>query len=69
MTIAIPVSITVEQPTGTSVGRTMNEIRIWLDSNKIEPASFQPIVAGGGILFEVGFRNPHDAALFQQEFA
>jgi hypothetical protein len=47
----------------------MNAIRIWLDSNKIEPASFQPIVAGGGILFEVRFRNSHDAALFQQEFA
>jgi hypothetical protein len=63
-----PITITVKQPIGRPLGQTMNEIRSWLDSKKIEPASFKPIVAGGGILFEIGFRSHHEAELFQQNF-
>jgi hypothetical protein len=69
MALTIPITITVEQPNGRPLGQTMNEIRSWLDSKKIEPASFTPIVAGGGVLFEIGFRSHHEAELFQQEFA
>ena len=66
MALAIPITITVEH--GRPLGQTMNQIRSWLDSKKIEPASFKPIVAGGGILFEIGFRSHHEAELFQREF-
>jgi hypothetical protein len=68
MALTIPITITVEQPNDRPLGQIMNEIRSWLDSKKIEPASFKPIVAGGGILFEIGFRSQHEAELFQQEF-
>jgi hypothetical protein len=69
MAPTIPITIIVEQLNGRSLGQTMNELRSWLDSKKIEPASFNPIVAGGGILFEIGFHSHHEAELFQQEFA
>ena len=65
MALTTHISITVERP---SLGRTMNQIRSWLDSKKIQPASFQPIVAGGGIIFEISFRDEHEAQLFQRDF-
>lgn len=68
MSLVTPVTITMDQSTSTSFGQTMNQIRSWLDSKKIEPASFQPIVAGGKIMFEIGFRDEQDAKRFQREF-
>ena len=68
MALIIPITITVEQTNGRPLGQIMNEMRSWLDSKKIEPASFKPIVAGGGILLEIGFHNHREAELFQQKF-
>lgn len=68
MALTGPMTVTFERPLGTPLGQSMNEIRSWLDDKKIEPASFKPIVAGGSLIFEISFRDQHEAELFQQEF-
>ena len=68
MTLPTPIKSTVERPIGTSFGKTMNEVRFWLDSKKIEPAYFKPVTREGGTGFEISFRSPTEAELFQREF-
>jgi hypothetical protein len=46
----------------------MNEVRSWLDSQKIEPIDFRPVVSRQGIGFEISFRAQEQADLFQQKF-
>jgi len=47
----------------------MNEIRSWLDQNRIEPVDFKTVVGREGIGFEIRFRTEGEAERFQREFA
>ena len=53
-----------------SLGRFMNEMRTWLDHQKIQPADFKPArLEDGAVVFDVEFRSAADATLFQTAFA
>jgi hypothetical protein len=63
------LKIRIETPLGTPLGQLMNEIRTWLDSEKIQPSYFRPIVGVTvGFGFEIGFRSEEDATRFRQWF-
>ena len=68
MALPTRITITLERPTGASFGKTMNEMRSWLDSKKIEPMYFKPVTRHNGIGFEISFRNSDEAELFEREF-
>jgi hypothetical protein len=61
--------IEVNRPPGAPIGTIMNEIRSWLDQNKIEPIDFKTVVGRQGIGFEIRFRTEGEAERFQREFA
>jgi hypothetical protein len=63
------MKIEVNRPAGTPIGEIMNEIRSWLDRNKIEAVDFRTVVGHEGIGFEIRFRTEQDAERFQREFA
>jgi hypothetical protein len=54
-------------PIGVSLGNFMNEIRMWLDSQKIEPVSFRS-APGATSGFEIAFDNAEDAERFRRHF-
>ena len=62
------VKIRIETPLGTPLGRLMNEIRSWLDGEKIQPMYFRPVVGAVGFGFEIGFRSEEDAKRFRVWF-
>ena len=62
------VKIRIETPLGTPLGRLMNEIRSWLDSENIQPMYFRPVAGAAGFGFEIGFRSEEDAKRFRQWF-
>jgi hypothetical protein len=62
------VTTFVRQTPGTRLGELMNDVRSWLDSNKIESAGFKPISDSPRIGFEIGFGTQHEADRFQREF-
>ena len=62
------IKIRIETPLGTPLGRLMNDIRTWLESEKIQPTHFMPIVGTVGFGFEIGFRGEEDANRFRQWF-
>jgi hypothetical protein len=47
----------------------MNDVRSWLDSNRIEVAAFKPIQGCAGTGFEIAFRSQIDADRFQIAFS
>jgi hypothetical protein len=47
----------------------MRDIRIWLDSERIEPVDFKAVVGRVGLGFEISFRDEHEAERFQERFA
>ena len=67
--ITTPIRIEVNRPAGAPIGSIMNEIRSWLDQNKIEPIDFKTVVGHAGIGFEIRFRTEGEAERFQREFA
>ena len=69
MVITTPIRIEVNRPAGAPIGSIMNEIRSWLDQNKIEPIDFKTVVGREGIGFEIRFRTEGEAERFQREFA
>jgi hypothetical protein len=46
----------------------MNEVRFWLDENKIEPVDFKTVVGREGIGFEIRFRKEEEGDRFQRAF-
>jgi hypothetical protein len=68
MAYANLVTVRVEKPTTVSFGRTMNEIRTWLDHRKIQPIEFRPVPAYYGFGFQISFGSEEDAQLFQRDF-
>jgi hypothetical protein len=62
-------SIHLEKPQ-SSLGETMNEVRLWLDSHKIEPVDFKTVpLDGGRVAFDIRFQSQEEANLFQRAFA
>jgi hypothetical protein len=68
MALTSPTVTQIPKPATTSFAETMKQHRTWLDANKIQPASFRPVYINGVIGFEIGFRNEHEAGLFDNEF-
>lgn len=68
MTLTNRNVIRIEVPFGTSFGTTMNEIRTWLDSNKIQPANCRSVQISTGTELEINFHNEDDASRFEQQF-
>jgi hypothetical protein len=68
MTLGIPSVIRTETLRDTPLGSTMAEIRMWLDSEKIEPVEFKTVVSRGAVGFEISFKRDRDAERFQQRF-
>ena len=69
MVITTPIRIEVNRPAGAPIGSIMNEIRSWLDQNRIQPVDFKTVVGREGIGFEIRFRTEGEAERFQREFA
>jgi hypothetical protein len=62
-----PIMIRIE-PRETSLAQIMNEVRAWLDSNKIEPVDFKTIISHRGVGCELRFQKHEQADLFKREF-
>ena len=58
MVLASSIKIEVHQPAGTPIGEIMNEVRSWLDRNRIEPIDFKTVVGREGIGFEISGSRP-----------
>lgn len=52
-----------------NLGKTMKDIRMWLDAEKIEPTDFKTIVGRGGLGFEISFRSEQEARHFRERFS
>jgi hypothetical protein len=65
---ASSIIVHIETPAGKPMGTTMNAIRSWLDSQKIQPANFKVVPTARGFGFEIAFRQEHDAECFRQQF-
>jgi len=64
-----PLIVRVETPAGKPFGTTMNAIRLWLDSQKIQPTIFKVVPTARAFGFEIGFREEDEAGRFRQQFA
>jgi hypothetical protein len=69
MALLSPVMVDGEISLKTPLAKAMNEIRIWLDNERIEPAEFRTIVSRAGLEFEISFHNGWGAERFQARFA
>jgi hypothetical protein len=69
MALLTPVGVQAENSRGLSLDQTMNEIRAWLDGERIEPVQFRTVVGRVGLGFEISFRREHEAKRFQERFA
>ena len=69
MALLIPVAAQAENSRGMALDQTMNEIRAWLDGERIEPVQFRTAVSRVGVGFEISFRRDHEAKRFQERFA
>ena len=62
-----PLRVVIELLAGQSLGMLMNEMREWLDSQKIQTVDFrparQPLVG-----IEIAFRNIEEAEQFRERF-
>jgi hypothetical protein len=64
-----PIKIQVGPPVGVSIGNFMNEIRMWLDNQKIQLSGFRTTASDVGFGFEVGFEREEDAERFRERFS
>ena len=68
MALTSPAVVYAKHLPDTPLGSTMNKIRTWLDSEKIEPKDFKTVVAREGLGFEIRFKSERDAERFQRQF-
>ena len=64
-----PVSLQAENFGNAPLVKVLNEIRTWLDSERIEPIRFKIVVGRSGLGFEISFRSQREAERFQEQFA
>ena len=62
------ITIQVSPPAGVSLGTFMNEIRTWLDGQKIQSGFFRATTGAVGFAVEIGFEREEDAERFRQRF-
>ena len=67
MEITSPLTVFVPKPAGVSYGEAMSGLRIWLDSQHVQPSIFR-LAPLGRVGFEIAFRNDEDVARFQGSF-
>jgi hypothetical protein len=63
-----PLTTVVRLSQGNELGATMKRLRIWLDSERIEPSDFKTAADAAGYTFTIGFRRPQDAKRFRTQF-
>ena len=61
MLVEIPV-------TKSTIGKTLNRMREWLDSRGCETRSFRELAIIGGIALQIGFLSATDAKAFADHF-
>ena len=62
--------VRIVKPSAASIGKTMNDMRVWLDTKKIEPIEFKTHgLANGLVQIELGFLTEDEASLFERQFA
>jgi hypothetical protein len=64
-----PVMVQAENSRNMPLAKTMKDIRIWLDSERIEPVQFKTVVGRAGLGFEISFSQENQAERFQERFA
>lgn len=69
MALFTPVVVHADNPRNMPLDKAMNEIRIWLDSERIQPMEFKMVVNGAVLGFEISFRHDQEAARFEEQFA
>lgn len=69
MALRTPVVVQPKAARDMPFAETMKDIRIWLDSERIQPAEFKAVVGRAGLGFEISFREESEAERFQQRFA
>ena len=68
MALLTPVVVQAENSKNTPFARAINEIRTWLDSERIEPTDFRAVAGKAGLGFEISFRHAGEAERFQERF-
>jgi hypothetical protein len=68
MALRTPVVVQPKTIRDMPLAETMRNIRIWLDSERIEPVEFKAVVGRVGLGFEISFRDEHEAERFQERF-
>ena len=68
MALTSTFSVHFQTGTGQSFGQTMNDIRSWLDHQRIEPTLFKPVI-GADAGFEIAFNSEEEAQRFRRVFA
>ena len=69
MALLTPVVVQAQNTKSAPLDKTMREIRIWLDGERIAPVQFKTVVGRAGLGFEISFRHGRDAVRFQERFA
>jgi hypothetical protein len=69
MALLGPIALQTENLRNASLAKVLNEIRTWLDSERVEPVRFKIVVGRNGLGFEISFRNECEAERFQERFA
>ena len=69
MALRTPVVVQPKATRDMPFGETMRDIRIWLDSERIQPAEFKAVVGRAGLGFEISFNDESEAERFQERFA
>jgi hypothetical protein len=69
MAITPSGSVRINKPADVSTGEMMNQLRDWLDANRIQPALFTTgVQTNGTIAFEITFVSAEHAARFNSQF-
>jgi hypothetical protein len=64
MALLIPVVVQAENSRKMPLDKTMRDIRIWLDGERIAPVQFKTVVGRAGLGFEISFRCEREAERF-----
>jgi hypothetical protein len=69
MAITASGHVSIAKPTDVSTAKMIEYFRDWLDANRVETTMFKSeVLAGGRIVFKVGFRSNDHAVQFNRQF-
>ena len=52
-----------------ALGKTMEELRVWFDTHRLQPSSFIVANTTAGIAFDLGFLSERGAIVFEAGFS